>query len=281
MEYEKRTDLALDNASVLKNQKSKDWEMHRYYLHGVECIRVDVLTKKGESAYKRKIGTYITLVCGKIEFLDETGLENVAQALCDCIKETSKAQTQDRSFLIVGLGNRLMRSDSLGPSCIEKIGLYESKGKLYLLSPGVASQSGIESKELIKCAISATGATNLILIDSLATSSIDRLCSTIQISSTGLCPGSGTNGSRERISEEELGIPIVSIGVPTVISGTGIILDAISECNIEKVPTCVYNFANNHSSLLVSPSEIDIIISSASEVISKAIVESTKNPLQA
>jgi hypothetical protein len=66
-----------------------------------------------------------------------------------------------------------------------------------------------------------------------------------------------------------------------VISGTGIILDAISECNIEKVPTCVYNFANNHSSLLVSPSEIDIIISSASEVISKAIIESTKNPLQA
>ena len=161
------------------------------------------------------------------------------------------------------------------------MGFKQECGGLYLLSPGVFSQSGIVTKELIKGTITATGATNLVLIDALATSSLDRLCSTIQISSTGLTPGSGTNSSREKISEEEIGVPIISIGVPTVVSLSGIFLDAIRECNVKKVPTCVYNLINEYSELLVSPNEIDAVISSASSIISEAIKLFTKkNPLQ-
>ena len=280
MDLEKRTDLALDSTSLFGDYKGKDYNVQKCSLHGIECIRVDILTKDAERAYKRKIGTYITLVCGKLAILDESSQKSVISALCDAIREILKAEVDD-SFLVVGLGNRFITSDSLGPICIDKMGFLSKRRNVFLLSPSVFSQSGIESKELIKSAINATGATKLILIDALATSSLDRLCSTIQISSTGLCPGSGTNSSREKISEDEMGVPIVSIGVPTAISLSGMFFDITQGCDIKKVPICVYNSINEHSGLLVSPNEIDAIISSTSTIISRAICEVTKkNPLQ-
>ena len=282
MDFEKRTDLALDNASFSsKNIKLEDYEIQGYESYGIECIRVDIKTREGERICKRKKGTYITLVCGKIALYGEAPTENITTALCEAITDVMKIESKNPSFLVVGLGNRFITSDSLGPICVDKIGFRKEAKGLYLLSPGVFSQSGIITKELIKGAITATGATNLILIDALATSSLDRLCSTIQVSSTGLTPGSGTNSAREKISEDELGIPIVSIGVPTVVSLSGIFIDTIRDCNVKKVPTCVYNLINEHSSLLVSPNEIDAVISSASSIVSDAIkMAIKKNPLQ-
>ena len=282
MDFEKRTDLAIDSASFSGGKiKNEDYEIESYTSYGIECIRVEIKTQTGERICKRKMGTYITLVCGKIALYGEAPTENITNALCEAFGTIWKNSAEKSSFLIVGLGNRFITSDSLGPICIDKMGFKQECGGLYLLSPGVFSQSGIVTKELIKGTITATGATNLVLIDALATSSLDRLCSTIQISSTGLTPGSGTNSSREKISEEEIGVPIISIGVPTVVSLSGIFLDAIRECNVKKVPTCVYNLINEYSELLVSPNEIDAVISSASSIISEAIkLFIKKNPLQ-
>lgn len=276
MEFLKRTDLAVEsapfNTSVANNN---DYEITNFSSYGIDCIKVVIKTTEGEKICKRKIGTYITIICGKVWIYEESVCNNVKLAICDAIRSLlEKKPSKKLSFLIAGLGNRFITSDSLGPICIDKMGFMGGSclsSSIFLIAPGVFAQSGLESKALIKCAIDASGASHLILIDALASGSIERLCSTIQISNTGLCPGSGTNESRAKISESELGIPIISIGVPTVVNLSSIIFDSVKECKIEKVPPCVYNSLNKYSELFVCPKEIDAIISTTSSLIVQAI----------
>ncbi len=286
MEFEKRTDLALESAPNSACEKdNEDYEIINFSSHGIDCVKAVIKTSKGEKICKRKIGTYITIICGRV-WLYEKGIYNdVKTALCDAIISLLDKRVARRSFLIAGLGNRFITSDSLGPICIDKMGfngLSSLGSSIAIIAPGVFAQSGIESKEIIKYAIKATGTTHLILIDALASSNLERLCSTIQISNTGLCPGSGTSSYRATISEEALGIPIISIGVPTVVNLSSIVFNTLKQCNIEKVPPCVNNSLNEYSELFVSPKEIDAIISATSSLIVEAIELAIKkeNPLQ-
>mgnify|MGYP003296456592 CR=1 FL=1 len=98
MDLEERTDLALDSTSLFGDYKRKDYNVQKCSLHGIECIRVDILTKDAERAYKRKIGTYITLVCGKLAILDESSQKSVISALCDAIREILKYSSVPGDF---------------------------------------------------------------------------------------------------------------------------------------------------------------------------------------
>lgn len=230
--YKLRTDLAIElieEANNINIIESKE--------NDIKISSVEIKNNAG-NAINKKDGLYIT-----IEFDDITDMnnqKNIENILTKEIKTIlDYTQIKDTySALIVGLGNKDSTPDALGPLVIENIittnHLFElnvvSPGfrKTYKLSPGVKSNSGIETKDYIKAIINQINVDFVIVIDALASRSIERLNKTIQISSTGISPGSGVGNNREEISYDTLGIPVIAIGVPTVVDAATIVSDTIN-----------------------------------------------------
>ena len=227
-----RTDLVIDNQikeSYINKRKIND---------SISVTLIDVNNELGKEL-KKTPGSYIT-----IEFEDVTNYEDnveVSNVLRDELKNLliRKNISKKDSCLILGLGNRFSTADSLGPITLDKItitrhlfilktdvkeGVREVSG----LSPGVMANTGIETYDIITSLIKKINPSFLIVIDALASSSIDRINKTIQITDTGIHPGSGIGNNRKEISEKTIGIPVIAIGVPTVVESSIIVSDTIN-----------------------------------------------------
>ena len=227
------------------------------------------LNKKESMKYHKKEGNYIT-----IEFIDITDYENrekiekVLEKELLNIYKLNNIKNED-SCLIVGLGNINSTPDSLGPLVIDRIlvtnhlFLYSNveKGfrKTYAITPNVMSYTGIETSDILIGIIKRIKPSFVIVIDSLISSSTKRLNKTIQITDTGIIPGSGVNSNRKEISKKTIHIPVICIGVPTVIETSVIIKEAVGK-NIK-----------TDNTLMVTPKEIDFVIKELSDLISEGI----------
>lgn len=228
--YQIRTDLAIDY--IDKESKVKGL---KYKEANIDNIRITNVTLLKENELGKKKGKYITL-----EFDDVTDKDNeakVIKVLTTILRKTLKLN--DESFgLIIGLGNEESTPDSLGPKVIKNITVTNH---LYLLgemssdykrvcalNPGVMGETGIETSDIIESIVNKIKPDYLVVIDSLASKSIERLNKTIQITDTGIQPGSGIGNKRKEISKETLGIPVIAIGVPTVVDATVIVSDTIN-----------------------------------------------------
>lgn len=228
--YQIRTDLAIDyvdEKSKLKGVKHKTDNINGIIVTNVELEEKNALNKKK--------GKYITL-----EFEDVTDSKNadkVSQTLTLVLKKMLKLN-KDSFGLIVGLGNDKSTPDSLGPLVVNSVmvtnHLYllnemsPNYKRLSAINPGVMGQTGIETSDIIGSIVNKIKPSYLIVIDSLASKSIERLNKTIQITDTGIHPGSGIGNKRKEISSETLGIPVIAIGVPTVVDATVIVSDTIN-----------------------------------------------------
>lgn len=228
--YQIRTDLAIDyvdEKSKLKGVKHKTDNINGIIVTNVELEEKNVLNKKK--------GKYITL-----EFEDVTDSKNaekVSNTLTLVLKKMLKLD-EDSFGLIVGLGNDKSTPDSLGPLVVNDIivtnHLYllnemsPNYKRLSAINPGVMGETGIETSDIIESIVNKIKPSYLIVIDSLASKSIERLNKTIQITDTGIHPGSGIGNKRKEISFETLGIPVIAIGVPTVVDATVIVSDTIN-----------------------------------------------------
>ena len=194
----------------------------------------------------------------------------MARTICDEIRKL----IPEGNALICGIGNEKITPDALGPDCISHIlatrhigeELAKSIGfdnlrSVTAISPGVLGQTGIETGEVIKAVIDKTKPDFVIAVDALASRTIKRLGKTVQISDTGIVPGGGVGNARNELSKKTLGIPVVSVGVPTVVDANTLIND-IAENDI------VYNGAKQ---MIVTPKEIDLLIARSSRLISHAI----------
>lgn len=280
-----RTDLACE--SLPKSSALDGCDTERFSLFGIEGIYVNIKSESAQKALGRKSGKYITLFTGKAWLYPTEERNKVTKALSECIKRMIK-DYESRDFLVVGLGNRFITSDSLGPLCVdkmvatahikdEKILSQLGKSRVALIAPAVSGQTGISSCEIIKSAIKLSGAKVLIVIDALCARDTERLCTTVQISDTGLTPGSGTGTLSAEISKETAGIPVISVGVPTVVNSSAIIYDALRTLKIEKVPKRVDKMLKNGVSYFVSPKDSDIITEEMSRIIASAITEAIGN----
>lgn len=229
--YKTHTDLAIEILDDYKDYIKVDNEE-------IKDIKITTVKVKDDIENNIKKGLYLT-----IEFTDITdmdNLESVKEIFIDKLKyvlKKSKIKDKD-SCLIVGLGNKNSTPDSLGPKCIDNIIttshlfelnlVSENFRKTYTLTPGVMSNTGIETKDYIKSITTITKPDFIIVIDALASRSVERLNKTIQISSSGIIPGSGVGNSREEISFNTLGIPVIAIGVPTVVDAATIVTDTIN-----------------------------------------------------
>lgn len=199
---------------------------------GIRVTKIQIQTADGAKRMGRPIGNYMTLESADKEHSDEHSDKNLSgtklpdtNLLASYINELLPSSAH--SFLIVGFGNANMTADALGPLTIEKMAQSGMASYTSMIVPGVFAQTGMESCEIIQGIVQQTSPDCIITIDALAARSAFRLGTTVQLTDTGIRPGSGVGNARKGITKENMNIPVIAIGIPTVVSAAAIVSDAM------------------------------------------------------
>ena len=219
--------------------------------------------------------TYFTPRLWLLENDDHTLL---TERLAREIRELSNKMTSSKllkRILVVGLGNPRLTPDSLGSQTVEHIlvtdPVEENENALMAIAPDVSGNTGIETLDAVRAYVDRLRPDIIIIIDSLRAGSYERLGATVQISGSGITPGSGVGNARSAITRASLGVPVISIGVPTVVSSSTLIYEAIEGCGASVDNEKLISLLKNRLSFLVMPKEADVLIKSAAFVIADAI----------
>ncbi|MER1986081.1 MAG: GPR endopeptidase [Solibacillus sp.] len=203
----------------------EEWQENR-----VKITKVQV-TAQGEEQIGKKKGTYVTLSLPTLTTEDKQGFSQLEQTFMRYLKEVHKdISLAEGRVLVVGLGNKTITPDAIGPVTIDAMHKEQSEleaPEFILYAPGVTGQTGFETKEFIAALTEKVKPALVIIVDALATSSSERLCRTIQLTDTGIHPGAGVGNMRAEISYESLGVPVTAIGIPTVVQAPVLIADAV------------------------------------------------------
>ena len=272
-----RTDLALE--------ERESFDGSGVEIHGVEVeescdkerdvrlTRVKIVSERGAREMGKSRGTYLTLEAPGLASPDEDYHREVSEMIADLLRElTGTAE----SVLVAGLGNRDVTPDALGPQAVSNLmitrHLIREYGREMMgmdgccvvsgIVPGVMAQTGMETSEILQGIIEETRPDLLIVIDALAARSTRRLGRTVQITDTGIQPGSGVGNHSGSLTKESLGIPVIAIGVPTVVEAAAIVYDAQGNC--EKMPPHL-------NGMFVTPKNIDEMIKQLSFTLSEAL----------
>ena len=256
---------------------------------------VKITSKHAEKMLQKKQGDYITIEYGKLQFMSDENKNKLTDLVEYEIKELLKKKnvSKEGNVLVVGLGNDDITPDAIGPLTISKLEVTrhlfsflpkEKRGEMRsvsALAPGVLGTTGIETQEIIAAVTEKTKPAAIIAIDALASRSMDRLGRTIQVADTGIEPGSGVGNKRKGLNFESLGVPVIAVGVPTVADAATVADDAVAAV-LSKLSSDVfndherYNFVKNSmgseaASMMVTLKEIDLIVSSISEILADGI----------
>ncbi len=236
----KRTDLALEAKEAIKGeQEIEGVALKREEKDGVTVATLEIRTDAGSKTMGKEKGTYITVE------LEEENEEAVIRELVQQMKQLSGGKN-DKCF-ILGLGNREITPDALGPLTIDKVLVTrhlirefgsEMKKKYHFseaqaLAPGVMAQTGMEMQEIVKGIVDKTAPDIVFVVDALAARSMHRLGRTIQLTDTGISPGAGVGNNRKELNRRTLGVDVIAIGVPTVVDAETIVEDYM-EAGLEK-----------------------------------------------
>lgn len=279
-DFQVRTDLALEAKESFEDDdpsiRGVKIEEHFEEDSDVKITKVIIETKNGAKAMGKPMGTYITLEAANLIDSDEGYHREVSSELAKQMKELIPDLDSEKSILIVGLGNREVTPDALGPNVVSNMQITRHVVKEYgkaafgvdkinLISgivPGVMAQTGMETSEIIRGIIAETHPDLVIVIDALAARSTKRLNRTIQVTNTGIHPGSGVGNHRNALTEESLGIPVIAIGVPTVVDAATIVNDAMEN---------LLNAMSELNNMYVTPKDIDETVKRLSYTISEAL----------
>ena len=264
------TDLALEKYDF---EELRGSEFIREEINGFTVCTLDISDMELSSNYKREIGKYTSIFCPPLWQMDKLYIDmlsyTVAGVLERIIGTTIQNSIDDLSLLVVGLGNSEVSADSLGPLTSKRLTVTrhlrkfldcENAAAVSTIIPGVLSQTGIETLETVKGVVEKVAPDIVIAIDSLAASECESLGAVIQVSNSGISPGSGIGNYRKGINKETIGRPVITLGIPTVVD----------------VSTFFRNFSNGEKtslpkSFFVSPKEIDRIADIGAEVCSRAL----------
>lgn len=303
-----RTDLALERRDIYKKANNVENE-----IDGIESeeenindllkvTRVKITNSNGEKAIGKPIGSYITIDVKGLKLATEEEIQKSAETLSqELVKIIDNHIDRQAEILVVGLGNSKVTPDSLGPKVISDIDVtrhlinylpkYVEEGtrSVSAISPGVLGTTGIETIEILKGIVQNVKPKLVIVIDALASRSIERISSSIQISDTGIVPGSGVENARKEISKNTLGVPVISLGVPMVVETAILVNDSLNlfieklqneaksndylndlkeKDNYEEIKEALIPKDLN---LIVTPKEIDDLIENMSSVVARGI----------
>lgn len=309
--YNFRTDLASERRDIYQKANNVEGQ-----INGVESEqeeidenlrveRVKITNEEGEKAIGKPVGSYVTVDIRGLKIAQEEELEKAATVVSrELGKIIDNHIDKQGEILVVGLGNIYVTPDSLGPKVINDIEVtrhiinylpqYVEEGTRMVsaISPGVLGTTGIETVEILKGIVDNINPKLLIVIDALASRSIERISSTVQISDTGIVPGAGVGNTRSEISKNSLGIPVVAIGVPTVVETAVLVNDSLDlfieklqeeaksndylnrlkeEDNYEEIKEALIPKEYN---LIVTPKEIDELIENMTKIVATGINQS-------
>lgn len=291
-----RTDLALE---VRESFEDDDVEIKGVILDEkyieekeVKITTVEIKDEQGAKAMQKPIGTYITIEARKLQEKDDEYHSSISEEISSYIMQLV-GDSYQQGVLIVGLGNREVTPDALGPWVVDNLfvtrHLIREYGKEFgeknhlqsvsALAPGVMAQTGMEVVEILKGLIKETKPGVVIAIDALAARSVERLNTTVQITDTGISPGAGIGNNRQALNEESLGTKVVALGVPTVVDAFTIVRDSLEQAlskqdftpeEIQKFILEVTDQQTVHN-MFVTPKDIDESMKCISYTISEAL----------
>ena len=309
-----RTDLALERRDLYKKANNIEDEVDGIETEeekvdeDIKITRVKVLNENGENAIGKKVGNYITIDINNLKIAGEEQIQKASEALTKELKELLKKHIEEQEpLLVVGLGNLYVTPDALGPKVVQDIdvtrhilqympeALDKNTRPVSAISPGVLGTTGRKNREILKGIVDNIKPKLLIIIDALASRSIERISSTVQIADTGIIPGAGVGNTRKELSIETLGIPVVAIGIPTVVEAATIAADSL-DLFIQKVQEQAKSndflnqlqeedkyemikevLAPNDYNFIVTPKEIDELIENMKDIVARGINFATQN----
>ncbi len=260
-----RTDLAIESEIGQEVQGIEKEELQKGKL---KVTRICIKEKEAAKLIGKPMGEYITIEGGRLT----EPVESVTEEIEVIKEEIAKLLPEEGEIMVTGLGNTDITPDALGPESIRHIlatrhiqgefarsaGL-ENLRSVSAIAPGVLGQTGIEVSELLNGVVEHMHPSAVIVIDALAAREASRLGSTVQISNTGICPGSGVGNHRKEISEKTIGVPVIAIGIPTVVDAWTLVHDLTGGTELQG------------EGMIVTPREIDLLIERASRIIGMAV----------
>ncbi len=303
-----RTDLALERRDLYRKANNVANEINGLETEeeqlgeNIKVTRVKVLNEEGEQAIGKKQGNYITIDIKDLKIAGEEDIQKASEAVTKELKTLIGNLIQPQEdILVVGLGNLYVTPDALGPKVIQDIDitrhlltympevLEQGTRPVSAVSPGVLGTTGIETVEILKGIVDNVHPKLIIVIDALASRSIERISSTVQIADTGIVPGAGVGNQRKELTVSTLGIPVIAIGVPTVVEAATIAADSLN-LFIQKLQEEAHSneFLNQLQeedkyqmikevlqpadyNFIVTPKEIDDLIENMSSVVARGI----------
>ncbi len=234
--YNFRTDLASERRDLYQKANKIETQIDGIESEqedvdeNIKIERVKITNESGEKAIGKPIGTYVTIDIKKLKIAQEDEIQKASETLTNELRKLIDVHIDKQGeILVVGLGNIYVTPDSLGPKVINEIDVtrhlinylpqYVEEGTRMVsaIAPGVLGTTGIETVEILKGVVDNIKPKLIIVIDALASRSIERISSTVQLSDTGIVPGAGVGNTRSEISQKTLGIPVIAIGIPTVV----------------------------------------------------------------
>ena len=288
-----RTDLALETTERFaeENAEIRGVEVHEEYDEekDVRTTVVKIVTENGAKSMGRPQGTYITIEAPELSTPDEDYHREISEELSTHLRKLIDLK-KEKSVLVVGLGNAAITADALGPQVVDNLlmtrhiikeyGLrgikHEKMHRISGIAPGVMAQTGMETVEIVQGIVSETKPDVVVAIDALAARSVRRLSRTIQITDTGIHPGSGVGNHRNGLTEENLQVKVIGIGVPTVVDAATIVHDSMAHLldtleETEQKEFLDEMIAPNLYSMFVTPKDVDETIKYLSFTISEGL----------
>ena len=245
--YNFRTDLALERRDLYNKAHNIEKDIDGIETEeekiddNISVSRAKITNEKGEEAIGKKKGNYITVDVKNLKIANEEEIQKTSEVVTKELKTLlAKHVAEKDSILIVGLGNIYVTPDSLGPKVINEIDitrhlleympevLDENTREVSAISPGVLGTTGIETMEILKGIVDNVKPKLVIIIDALASRNIERISSSVQLADTGIVPGAGVGNARKELTESTLGIPVIAMGIPTVVEAATIAADSLT-----------------------------------------------------
>ena len=283
----RRTDLAVEAEALAKTGREtpspEGVRVREESREGCPVTRVEILDGRGEAALGKPVGTYVTVDLTGLVRREEEAFPRSCRALAGELSHLlQRCRVPEKApVLVVGLGNRAITPDNIGPDAVgpgaadhtlvtrhlidqapEHFGDFRP---VAALAAGVLGTTGVESGELAQAVAGKVQPGCVIAVDALAARSLDRICATVQLSDTGIVPGSGVGNHRFALNEKTLGVPVIAVGVPTVVDGATLALDILEEVGRDDLDPAALRGVGG--SLMVTPRDIDQRVKDMAKVI--------------
>ena len=282
---QRRTDLAVEArelwgsraeaAGELRGVKTREGERE-----GFPVTRVDILDSRGAEALGKPRGSYVTLELSGLAEREEGALSRAARAVAAELAALLGDLAPSDPVLVVGLGNRAITPDAVGPRTADFTlvtrHLVEAEPERFrafrpvaALAAGVLGTTGVESGELVRAVADKLHPARVVAVDALASRSLSRLCRTVQIADTGIVPGSGVGNHRCALNRETIGVPVIAVGVPTVVDAATLCADVLAEAGRGELDPQALGDAGQ--GIIVTPRDIDSGVADLARVLGYGI----------